>query len=149
VPVRLKGRGEVVIEASHGGWPNEPGNRRLDVTADGDPDLAGAPPGEEHFYLHWRAPFVWSILQVTVSAQSPDGEELASCQTAVRPGPPPNGGDAAHDGDGTGGPMPNGPVPLGAAGPEDHGDGSEGPTGSSPDDGTAGPVEGTGRLEEG
>jgi hypothetical protein len=145
-PIRLKGSGDVVIEASHGGWPDEPGNRQLDETADGDPDLTGDSPGEDHFYLHWRAPLVRSVLLVTLSARGPDGEELAACSTSVRPGPPPNGGDSATEGDGSGGPQPHGPAPTGVGGPtaaSDDGDGSAGPTGLTSDDGTAGPADGS------
>jgi hypothetical protein len=139
----LSGQGDFVVAASHGGWPNEPGNRRFDAAADGGPTLDGAPPDERHLYLHWRAPQVRTLLSVTVSALGPSGEAVASCQTSVRPGPPPIVDQIASGGDGSGGPQPLGPAPIGvgSAGTSEEGDGSAGPTGPSTDDGTAGPTE--------
>jgi hypothetical protein len=115
-PVRLRGSGEVVVEASLGGWPDEPGNRRFDGSADGGPDLTGDAPDEAAYFLHWRAPAVRGIVGATFSARGPDGVELDSCTTNVRPGPPPPRAGEAPVGDGTGGPRPNGPGPTGVGG---------------------------------
>jgi hypothetical protein len=129
-PVRISGDGEVVVEASLGGWPDEPGNRRFDAEADGGPDLSGSPPEDVPHFLHWRAPDVRTIVEATIRARAPEGDEIAACRTDVRPGPPPPLSGEAQVGDGTGGPRPNGPVAAGVGGVlanADLGDGSGGP----------------------
>jgi hypothetical protein len=148
-PVRLRGTGQVVVEATLGGWPDEPGNRRFDEAADGGPNLNGDAPDEAAFFLHWRAPAVRGIVEATFSARGPDGVELDSCTTNVRPGPPPLRAGEASVGDGTGGPRPNGSRPSGVGGMEPAGvpgdasggyeagdgesdDGAEAPAGADP-----------------
>lgn len=141
IPISLAGESPAVIDATLGGWPDEPGNRGYDATVDGGPTLDGGVDVDEQVFLHWRAPTVTDATTARFFATHPDGTALAECQLAVQPGQPPARVLAAIDGptlahDGTGGPRPfrSGPSVTGVGGGDP--DATEGPDG----DGSGGPV---------
>lgn len=148
LPIKLDGASPAVVDATLGGWPNEPGNRSYDGAVDGGPTLVGSVSDSEQVFLHWRAPTVTDTTIATFYVTHPDGTALAECEVSVRPGDPPaprpratpSKDEPPLEHDGSGGPEP---FTSGSSGGVGGGVAPESPTKTS-GDASGGPVAPTG-----
>ncbi|HEV2108193.1 MAG TPA: hypothetical protein VGR16_08025 [Thermomicrobiales bacterium] len=89
VVVTAGGAGSVVVEASHGFWPEADPNIDFDAGA-GDSRLSGDIGGSGSVALLWQAPETTEPVSATITLSGMSGITTASCVVAVTPLEEPN-----------------------------------------------------------
>ena len=137
MPIKIVGAMPAIVNATLGGWPDEPGNRSFDPAVDGGPALIGGVERDPSMFIHWRAPTVSDATEGRFFLTHPDGTALAECSVTIQPGEPPARRplpslDDRLEHDGTGGPYPF----RSASSVESPGDGAAEVPGPTPNGGT-------------